>query len=183
MKKYIAFFTVILALGLSAQKPSVKTKEVVEERQRTMQILLNPIASGLGSIWATYELKVSNGISLRIPLNVHLNSKDQEIPKLLPIPSNISVGIGAKFFFSGKVFESGWYIYPEILGGFSWGQGADGYTMTAQVMIGRGWVFENGFSVNLGVGYYYNRDFSVVKSVYNTPNGMVNAEFALGYAW
>lgn len=203
MKKTIALLVLSSALTLSADNHDLSAGAPAKN-DRNFQVLLNPLVTATGSLWAATEIKVSDGISLRIPVSFRfLSGSLPEIPtgelKKDPnwaktpqwfkdwaegpfaVPNNVSIGLGAKFFLSGKTFESGWYIFPELMVGYNWGENVDGVTLTTQLLFGYGWVFDTGFSLNLGIGAYYNKDFG--PQTLSPPIPMPNGEFALGYAW
>lgn len=96
----------------------------------------------------------------------------------------VTTGVGIKFFLSNDAFEHGWYIKPVLLGGYAWTNSVQAFAFTGSVVGGYGWVWNDGFSLDLGVGAQYNTFFGENRALFNPEFPvMLAVELALGYSW
>lgn len=166
-----------------------------QNSSNSMAVNINPLSLLSGKLTVNYEVEVAKKIAIVLPTTLYLSSFD--FSDFLPTWINnssgvifaISTGIGTKFFLSGESFENGWYLTPAVLFGYKKYGDMDNFELTLEVLGGYGWVFKNGFSINLGVGiqasYLFNgpsNRISLAKlNVGRLP--YPTGEFNLGYAF
>ncbi len=145
MKKLVLFLAIAtFALGLSAQPTNI--------------IKTNPIGLAFGNFNATYEKTLGSSASILI--------KGQYMYKLFGLDVNLAGGgLGFRYYFTHakKAIPSGFYINPQAVfmyGGIT--DEYDGTTYSATTLgfgaeLGYQWVWESGFTLDLGLGPSYTR--------------------------
>lgn len=193
MKIYLAIVAMFLVFSPAGLAKNEYSSNVTVSPVQVLQLSLD----------GKYAFKLRDNIALTVPVTL------QYLPEIEGFSSRyFAAGLGAKFFLSSNVFESGWYIEPSIMAGFSKASRPGLYPFSSPfvkttVMGGYGWVFNNGVSINLGIGANYNYAFShespsISKVLWGTgygPGTMVtnsygltsgfspNAELSIGFSW
>ncbi len=177
------------------------------EQERTMGISVSPLQLGLMSLDGKYAIQVHDRIAVTVPFTV------QYFPSN-PITKEVmyfAAGGGAQFYLLDSAFKSGLYIETRAIAGYSRFTPSKNFSSFSAAFIkgtalfAYGWVLESGFSLNLGVGAYYNHAFGDEPRAANkvlsglgsegfsigmlpSAQGLVSgfgptAEFSLGYSW
>ncbi len=182
MKKWCSILLVSLLVSGSV------LAEEAKKPARKMAILANPISMVFLRPSASFQLAVSNKIALVFPFHVQLFTGSSSVDGTSSSNSAFGIGggVGAKFFITGDVFEDSLYIQPVAEIGWLGIGGANFLTLSGSAILGYGWVWNSGFSLNIGLGMQYIYVNHTVKSSNSTVtfNGLLpDAEFSLGYSW
>jgi hypothetical protein len=197
MKKFLlSIFVAALSIG------------AVANNEKTMSVVISPLALSMLSFDARLALKLHDRIALTLPVVVQVFPKNEFTQEDLMY---VSGGVGAQFFLSDTAFENGFYLEPRVVVGWSQMTPNPKHSIRAfsspflrtQLMVGHGWVWGSGFTMNAGIGGYYNRAFgdeamAIKKVLVGTGLGAANiltsmwgltsgfgptAEFSIGYSW
>ena len=156
-----------------------------------MQLAVNPASLLIGALSGNFSYAIGDRMALMVPLAVQFlpfslyTEIDGQGFNAGGNVFSISAGVGVKFFLSADAFESGWYVYPAVEAGYGSRFGYDNFVLTISALGGYGWVWDSGFSLNLGLGLSYSHWFSTqagalrVYQRYPFPT----LELALGYTW
>ena len=186
MKKYLSSLLIVFMvsgglLAAEAEKPA-----------RNVAFTVNPLSMIFLRPSFNFQLGVSDKIALVFPFHVQFmvgsvtatnnNSSASSSSNVF----GVGGGIGAKFFITGRTFEDSLYFQPVAEVGWLGVGKANFVTVSGSAIIGYGWVFDSGLSLNLGLGIQYVYINSTIKSSDSTvafnavfPDG----ELSLGYAW
>ncbi len=165
MKKlFISFALLCAVVSMNAQKNVIKT---------------NPFGLALGNFNLTYEKVLNTSSSVLF--------KGQYMFKLLGLDVNLGgIGAGYRYYITNakKQVPTGFYINPQTSLSFgSVSESGTSYSATSfgiGAEIGYQWVWDSGFTLDLGIGPNYN----VVSSEGVSGNGIVpSATLAIGYAF
>ena len=168
MKKLIlSLVFVALAFSISAQSNVIKT---------------NPLGLAFGNFNATYERVLGTSSSVLI--------RGQYMYKLLGTDVSLAgLGLGYRYYITHtkKPVPGGFYINPQVA--FSYGSVTDddGIKYDARSIgvgaeIGYQWVWESGFTLDLGIGPMYSKVTGADDS--EGFNGTLpSATLAIGYAF
>ncbi|MEI6790156.1 MAG: hypothetical protein WCK42_03125 [Myxococcaceae bacterium] len=161
----------------------------VEKPIRNMAVTVNPLAMVFLKPSIDFQLGVTHKIALVFPLRMQFLTGTISINKGPDLSANVfgvGTGIGAKLFITGQAFEDSLYIQPMVIIGWL-GVDKESFVMlSGSLLAGYGWVFNSGFSLNIGLGIQYIYTNVQIKSSVPTVafNGLFpDAEFSLGYSW
>lgn len=146
---------------------------------RRMEISFNPASLLSGELEAAYRFAVSHNVAFGLHLNGLLFSLTKEAAA-----TGLGGGLSAKFFLTRDAFMDGWWVEPALYTsriGFS---GSENFwRLSPRVIAGYGWVWPNGFSLNLGLGVAYNHAFAAANPGYPYNGFWWAGDFSIGYAW
>lgn len=177
---------------------------------KTMGVFISPLNLAGASLDAKFSIKVHDRIALVLPVTAQAFPSNSSLTFTKDLMF-FSAGIGAKFFLNNQAFADGFYLEPRVVAG--WAKvtpcenvpirGIETPFLRTSLVAGYGWVWSNGFSLNLGLGGMYNYAFSddslavkkvIQKSPYHLAQMATNlmgltsgfapvGEFTLGYSW
>ena len=189
MKTKGMFLLFALALTLQsfayAEEASVHeagTKYNYKMDSRHYSVTANPLGMLLGRFGGEASFKLADHVALISGISGYYLGIFGDSTSVRTAGGSLS--IGSKFFLSDEAFKSGWYITPYVSGGYGSFKGDKGVVSTGfggfSVLGGYGWVFNSGFTLNLGLG--------VGMSMYKSGSVMIvtpvpDLECSLGYSW
>lgn len=182
MKKYL--ISLLFVLFVSGSLVATETKKPV----RNMAFIVNPLSMVFLRPSVNFQLGVGDKIALVFPLHVQfmVGSVSSNSGSSSSNVFGVGGGIGAKFFITGRAFEDSLYIQPIVEVGWLGIDKQNFVTLSGSAIIGYGWVFDSGFSMNAGLGIQYVYINTKISSKNSTVafNGLFpDAEFSLGYSW
>lgn len=166
----------LLSISSVAEEKGADANKMV---QKTFSATINPLGLLLNSISGKFAVQMFDNIALTIPVAVYYSGYYST--NAFPVTWGIAAGVGAKISIGSPVMETGWFVEPQMLLGFS--QTLSGYNsffMVPGVMGGYSWVWDNGFTLNAAGGFIvaiqsYNQNVSA--------NIWPQIEVSLGYTW
>lgn len=100
------------------------------------------------------------------------------------------LGVSAKFFLSAPTFQDSWYVEPSLMVHYYSLQDsrAKFWNISPSVVGGYGWVWDSGFSLNLGLGVQYSYAFIDHKvfgdaTIWDIHGFGPTGDFSLGFVW
>jgi hypothetical protein len=145
---------------------------------------------------ATLAFAVSDGLAVTVPLGLLLRystgaSNSEGIAGI-----GGDAGLGLKVFLDGNALSDSWYFQPKVLGQFVYlvnttltsTEFVQGITSDLRLVgaleLGHAWVWENGFTIDLGVGLEYGYTFFTSSTAKHGPHSIAFlGNFGLGYTW
>jgi hypothetical protein len=184
MKKFVKILAIIFALGL------VTSSLLAKSIDRNMAISVNPIQLLAGGTAGKFSVGVADRVSIVVPFAlaaVYPNpSTNSRIGDISAYTLALSLGVGATYYFSDKAFKNGWYGEADMLVTYIFWSTTSPWLLSPEIRAGYGWVWENGFLINLGLGLAYSFRASGQDPTYTwgyMPGFSPTGELALGYSW
>jgi len=153
---------------------------------KNMSLSIDPIDLFAGSIPLTFRVKVANRLS------IGLSGYDKIFGTGTTQVLGVGGGLSAKFHLSAPAFTDGWYVKPEIMGGY-WSVGdaqekSVGLGLEPRLLSGYDWIWSSGLSVSLGLGIKYLHFTGNQATIQKIPgfgfHGFFpNADVSLGWAF
>ncbi len=174
---------------LAALWPSGLWAENGVDLRRTKEISSNPLQLLGGALPISFRFALSDKAALGVHAIANFFDFQDRTDHF-----GIGLGLSGKFFLSNLAFEDSWFIEPGVAVGYLFHQTTDTkvknnyVALTGSVIGGYGWVWDSGFSLNLGLGVRYTHAF-VNKKIFGSEyswglHGFFPAgDFSLGYAW
>lgn len=94
-------------------------------------------------------------------------------------------GADAKFYLTAKPYEDGWFVKPGITLGYTKFGSRGGMNFAGFVVGGYNWIWDSGFSMDLGLGFQYLYVNNKITDEYSFGlSGLVpSIDFSVGWAF
>jgi len=152
-----------------------------ENPRKTVEISINPLSLINGTLPVTVRVALTQKIALGVfAYGRFLSWGEGRI-------HGGGGGISTKFFLTGSAISDSWFVEPGISAGYTnHGQGFWG--LYPSILAGHTWVWNSGFTLNLGLGLSYgftfvDKDFWLNKTAFGIHGIMPTGEFSLGWAF
>ncbi len=186
-KKHIAVLALLISSAFSVAASAEDEKAVWQSHSdRMFSITGEPVSLLTGALYAEFGVKVHDHIAVIVPFMIQYF----DIAPLFPETKRLSMfsilsGVGARFYLTSKAFESGAYLQPDFKIGYTnfLRLQQSGLTINPAVKAGYQWVWDSGFTLNLGGGVQYAHVFTEKPVSLGLGGFMLALDFGLGYSW
>lgn len=176
-----SIFIPLLIITLSCL--SVRASEM--HHSRNNEISSDPIGFLSGYLPVSFRTGLSNNVALGLHAEAKFFGFHQRTQGF-----GGGLGASAKIFMTSDVFQDGWYVEPTLMVHYIALRFSDTkfWNISPSAVGGYSWVWDNGFSLSLGLGLQYSYAF-VDRAIFGEGlnwdlHGFgPTADLCLGYVW